>query len=231
MKQYYDVYIRPRTGLMPIPFDEGVNVLDGFDRLKETKKITLTVEPEIDNRGDGTTWCSGFKIVFEADLIKVKSNEYQYLVDIYNNALCDIAMFDIENLSIFIDITGIRIKIEKILEKGESILVKISGQLKFGTEGIDNRMQIREVEEGEYGYGIIEGQVLDVDGMPLNNGIVELSRTCITDILNFDGQYIIMTHPTTDQIFAAVEGHSFQDETITIKDRERVIHNIREVES
>lgn len=225
MKRFYDAYIRPQRGF--VDFDaEDENLLHYFDKLDLLKSgAYIKMEPETETMEDGTTFCNGMKIEFESGVINVSNNMALWFLD-YNNKLCDVLMFDLNNLDMIISVTGIRIKVEKIIDKGESVLIKISGTTKFGTEGLSNKIKIEEVGVG---LGIIEGKVLDLKGIPLTGGFVLIGDRTIRDLLNIDGSYNIMCLDGKYKITAEIDGHTFDEYDIEIKGWERTIFDIREV--
>jgi len=225
MKRFYDAYIRPQMGFVNFAV-ENENLLQYFDKLDLLKSgAYIKMEPETETMEDGTTFCNGMKIEFESGVINVSNDMAIWFLD-YNNKLCDVLMFDLNNLDMIINITGIRIKVEKIIEKGECVLIKISGTTKFGTEGLDNKIKIEEVMAS---LGIIEGKVLDLNGFPLNVGFVLIGDGTISDLLNIDGSYNIMCSAGNYKITADIKGRTFDVYDIEIKDRERTILDIREV--
>ena len=225
MKRFYDAYIRPQKGF--VNFDaENKNLLQYFDKLDLLKSgAYIKMEPETETMEDGTTFCNGMKIEFESGVINVSNDMALWFLD-YNNTLCDVLMFDLNNLDMIINITGIRIKVEKIIEKGECVLIKISGMTKFGTEGLDNKIRIEYVE---LPFGIIEGKVLDLNGFPLNVGFVLIGDGTINDLLNIDGSCNIMCIEGKYNITAYMTNHTFDEHEVDIVKNERTILDIREV--
>lgn len=226
MKRFYDAYIRPQKGF--VNFDaENENLLQYFDKLDLLKSgAYIKMEPETETMEDGTTFCNGMKIEFESGVINVSNIMALWLLD-YNNTLCDVLMFDLNNLDLVISVTGIRIKVEKIIDKGESVLMKISGMTKFGTEGLSNKIKIEEIGAT---LGIIEGKVLDLNGFPLNVGYVSTEDESIYDIIDICGIYRIMCLAGNYKITAHIQQHTFDEYDIEIKGWERTILDIKEFE-
>jgi len=227
MKRFYDAYIRPQMGFVNFTV-ENENLLQYFDKLDLLKSgAYIKMEPETETMEDGTTFCNGMKIEFESGVINVSNDMALYLLS-YNNTLCDVLMFDLNNLDLVISVTGIRIKVEKIIDKGESVLMKISGMTKFGTEGLGQKIRIEYVE---LPFGIIEGKVLDLNGFPFGLAEVDMQahQRDYIDETNVDSRYHIMGIEGKYNITAYMTDHTFYEHEVGIVKNERTILDIKEV--
>lgn len=226
MKLYYCVYMRPAGTEIAGTSPALGNILDGWDKLDLVPTGTkLTIEPENRDMGDGTQYTEAEVIKLETSTLRVDKAEYAYLRSTYHNVRCDAMLFDPASHLVVAIVYGMKIKVSKLVENDQSVVVKLDGMRKMADANI-TVLTPASLED----YSILSGIVYAHDGVTPVPGVaisITVSTVDYEDTTDKDGQYLIClpigAHTFTPTLTG---GWVFPKTTITAIEDQEVVTNI-----
>ncbi len=191
MKMYYDIYLRP-AGTIFTTFPLTSNILSGWDRLElPDDQMKLAAEGILKTLGDGTALCESEKIDLETGTLAVEGWLWAYLRSTYHKVVCDVLLMDSSNQSFLAAAFQIRLSVTKILESGNSIIIKIKGTHENGLNGTNPGIILGATT----GSALIRGIIYDIDAItPLDGASVQIvsGGTTLTDLTDATGEYLFI---------------------------------------
>lgn len=231
MKRYYEICIRPTSGSFSAADLSDEEPLFGWDRL-ELAEAGARIEgtPVLKDLGDGTMQEEAQKIVFSAGTLRVDSEEYSYLKDIYHNKLCDVMLLDSADLSLGVAVVRIRVHVKKIAESAGDIAIRLLGKAEIPVANLANRYVIFSTE-GLGSLGMIEGVIYAANGTtPLADAYAtaaDVNGNQYFDATDKDGRYMFILPKGAYDIAADKAGATFPSAvSVTVVENQTIIHNI-----
>lgn len=215
MKMYFDVYIRPMgEPFFPgMAFDPNMNFLNGWDRLELLDdQLKLTIDGVSKALGDGTQIYDAEKAEFETGTLKVSDSEWTYLRNTYHGTACDVLLLDPNNQNFFVAAFNVRLSVTKILESGQSIVIKIKGKGEKAISEDYSESHLVCVDQTG-GTALIRGIIYAVGGTtPITGATVQIQKgaTILTDTSDDNtGEYLLIATAGTWTFTVTKSGRTF----------------------